>query len=205
MPMSDKEQIDLVKSWWKEYGYYILFTIALVLLVNFGWRYFHNYRQHNLEYTSASYLKMLEYYDQKKVDEYQAIAKQLINSHKSSVYASLAALLLAKDDISAGNYQEASAQFNFVIKKSPAKNLRQLARLRLARVLIETKKYADALQLLQKVDDKGYKAAIEEARGDALFKLGRLDEARVSYQQAKDLRAGNELQPPLLKAKLQQL
>ena len=60
-----------------------------------------------------------------------------------------------------------------------------MARQRLAQVLAAQGKAEDALKLLEGDSDKAFLASREELKGDLLVQLGRTDDARTAYEQAK--------------------
>lgn len=204
MPMSDAEQIQLVKNWWQRYSYYILLLVIVFLLTGFGWRYWQRYQSVNLERSSSLYMKMVEALELQKSDEVKLFGENLIKDHKHSVYASLGALILAKDAVQVGDLKSAAERLKFVIKKSPSKKLRQLARIRQARVLIAMKKPQEALALLKSVDDEGALLQTKEAMGDALV-ASDVDGALKAYREADriDQQQKRSL-APLLKIKMQQ-
>ena len=59
-------------------------------------------------------------------------------------------------------------------------------RLRLAGVLLDDKKFAEALKLLEQVKEEGFEAMVADLRGDVFAAEGRRDEARAAYQIAVD-------------------
>jgi predicted negative regulator of RcsB-dependent stress response len=59
-----------------------------------------------------------------------------------------------------------------------------LARLRLAGLLMEQKKYDEALKQLEGATAKEFAALVADRRGDAFKALDKLDEARAAYTQA---------------------
>jgi predicted negative regulator of RcsB-dependent stress response len=62
--------------------------------------------------------------------------------------------------------------------------VRDVARLRLARVLISQNKAGDALKLLEEPLPASFGGLVEEARGDAYAALGKTEEARSAYDRA---------------------
>lgn len=204
MPMSDKEQIQIVKSWWKEYGYYILFSMLIFIVAKFGWDRFQQYKHLHMEQASVIYTQMLDTIDQKKLEESKLFGERLIKNYSNSTYASFAALMLAKDAVQAGNLKLAQEKLQFVVKKSPSDILRQLALIREARVLIAMGKPNEAINLLTSSDNKNYMAEVSETFGDALLALGKTDEAEKAYRKAKHINADKVPQSPLLKMKMQQ-
>jgi len=203
MPMSTLDEVQMVKSWMREYGYYILFSIVVFLAANFGWRYWQQYKYTRTENASIIYGQMLEASSQKKDAESKLFGEKLIKSYAKSIQASLAALVLAKNYVDADDLKSAQDKLQFVIKKSPSKEIRDLARVRLGRVLIARKEPQKAIDLLaSSKDDSAYAVLINEVRGDALLKLGKNTEAEKAYRRAKIL--DEDASSPLLKMKLQQ-
>jgi len=64
--------------------------------------------------------------------------------------------------------------------------LRDIARLRLAAVLLDEGKHADALARLNAAPVASLKARFEDLRGDVLAASGKPAEARAAYQAALD-------------------
>ena len=205
MPMSNVDELQMVKSWMKEYGYYILFSIIVFLLASFSWRYWQQYKYNKLEHTTMLYSQMLDAANQKKNEQMKLFGEKLVNDYAKSIYASLAALMLAKYHVESDYLKSAEEKLQFVIKNSPSKELRDLARVRMARVLIAMGTPQRALDLLTVKKDQGFYAAeIFEVRGDALLKLGRTTEALEAFRNARLTSQDLELTSPLLKMKIQQ-
>lgn len=203
MPTSDKEQIQMVKDWWKQYGTTILVAVLVFAVINFGWRHWQQYKHHRIDRNSTDYMQMLVAFDQQKKDEAKLYAKRLMQDDSKSAYASLAALMQAKVAVQAGDLKLAQEQLQFVIKKSSDNTLCQLARIRSARIFLATKQPQEALKLLATVNDDAYKAEINEISGDALLALGKALEAKQAYQKAKD-GIIKDAKSPLLQLKMQQ-
>jgi tetratricopeptide (TPR) repeat protein len=62
--------------------------------------------------------------------------------------------------------------------------LKQIARLRLAEILLDEKQYDEALRVLDAKHDQPFAGIYADTRGDVLAAAGRLDEARNEYQTA---------------------
>lgn len=203
MPMSDKEEVQMVKAWWKEYGYYILFTVLFVLIAKFGWHRYQQYQNVRLEQASSIYMQTLDLLAQKKNDEVKLFGEKLIKDYSRSVYASLAAFILAKIAVEANDLKLADERLQFIVKKSSSKKLRQIARIRDARVLVAMKKSQEAIDLLASIDDKSYLSEINEVLGDAWLNAGKANEAEESYRKAITLDESKKTPSPLLKMKMQ--
>jgi predicted negative regulator of RcsB-dependent stress response len=99
----------------------------------------------------------------------------------------------------------AAAHLRFAMENADAPGNKQVAALRLARVLLAQEKPKEAQQILDGVAAEGFQADFEETRGDVALALGDRVAARNAYQKAV---AGYEGQPAklgLVKMKLDDL
>jgi predicted negative regulator of RcsB-dependent stress response len=200
MHASDQEQIQMLKDFWKQYGTTILAALLTFAVVNFGWRYWHNYTYVRMERASVIYTQMLNANNLQKPDEVQLFGKRLEESYASTSYASLAAMTLAKEAVKQGKLDNAYNQLEWVIKHGHDASLRQIARIRAARILIEQKQGQAALDLLAKIDAEAFMVSINEARGDAYTVLGKTSDAKKAYAEATKSEK-SDLSAPLLKMK----
>jgi len=113
--------------------------------------------------------------------------------------------MLARDAILKKNYPEAEKQFNWVIDNSKINSIRQIARIRLARVFIAEKKPKDAVNELQTVEDKSFDGLTDEVRGDAYLAMNNTEMARQSYQHALAELPNADVIRPLLRMKYDNL
>jgi predicted negative regulator of RcsB-dependent stress response len=113
--------------------------------------------------------------------------------------------LLARESVSKNNYPAAETHLNWVVDTAHDAALRQMARIRLARVLLADNKSKEALKILNTVDDPIYLPLIEDVKGDIFVSQGNAAQAKVSYAEA--LQNAPELVSiyPLLQMKLDNL
>jgi predicted negative regulator of RcsB-dependent stress response len=109
---------------------------------------------------------------------------QLADKFAGTGYAPRAALLVAAQLFGNGDLAGAKAQLMWVIDKSSEDELKQVARLRLAEVLLDEKQYDEALRVLDAKHDQPFAAIYADTRGDVLAAAGRMEEARSEYQTA---------------------
>ncbi|MGB8598356.1 MAG: tetratricopeptide repeat protein, partial [Burkholderiales bacterium] len=102
----------------------------------------------------------------------------------ASAYAARAALVSAKASFEAKDTDAATTQLKWVAEKSDDAAFRNLARLRLAGVLLDQKKYDDALKLLDEVKDEASIPRVQDLRGDIFAAQAKLPEARAAYRAA---------------------
>jgi predicted negative regulator of RcsB-dependent stress response len=89
-----------------------------------------------------------------------------------------------------GELKSAKAQLQWVLERASAEDLRNLARLRLAALLLDERAYDEALALLEEKPLDAYAALYAALRGDVLVAKDRPAEARAAYQLALEKASG---------------
>ena len=96
----------------------------------------------------------------------------------------MAALAAAKASFTSGEMEEARKYLQWTIDKARDDEMRDVARLRLAGIQLDEKKYDEALKLLAAKPTDAYAALYADLRGDVLAAQGKPAEARAAYQVA---------------------
>lgn len=202
---SEAEQIEQLKKWWREYGTSLIVGILLALVLSFGWRYWHDKQQQRLELASANYEQLLNNVVNENAIGVQTQAFYIMEHFAHTPYAQLAALQLARQQVYLQDYPAAETQLRWVMQKGSDRALRQIARLRLARLLAAENKSTEALAMLDKIDDKSYLPAIDEVKGDILSSIGKYKDAGQAYQDALKVFPAFGTMQPLLQMKIANL
>jgi predicted negative regulator of RcsB-dependent stress response len=203
--LTEQEQIELLKNWIKQYSLVILAGVVLAMLAISGWRYWQQRQNKILTHASAIYNEMLTMRSQNNVAATLTQAKKLLSRYPQTTYAQLAALMLTKNASFTKDYPEAEKHLNLVITGSNISSLRQIARLRLAKIFIAQNKAEDALQQLKTVDDKRFIGLIDEVRGDAYLAMQNTHNARQAYQKALEELPDADVLSPVLRMKYDNL
>lgn len=182
--LEEQEQLAAIKSWWSQYGKLVMVTVVAALLVVGGIRGWYYYR--NTQAVSALTLfdqmqRAERASDQKKVRD---IAAQIVDKYASTQYATLASLAAAKSNFDTGDLPAAKTQLQWVIDNGKEAEARDVARLRLARVLLDEKNPAEALKLLETKHGDSFAGLYADVKGDALLAGGKRAEAHAAYQVA---------------------
>jgi predicted negative regulator of RcsB-dependent stress response len=203
--LTEQEQIDLLKSWVKQYSLVILAGVLIAVVAITGWRYWQQRQNKILVHASAVYDEMLTMRAQNDSTTTLVQAQKLFSHYPHTAYGQMAAFMLARDAIIKKDYPEAEKRFNWVIDNSKISSVRQIARIRLARVFIAEQKPQAAIKELQTVEDKSFDGMTDEARGDAYLALNNTTMARQSYQQALAELPNADVVRPLLRMKYDNL
>lgn len=203
--LTEQEQVELLKNWIKQYSLVIIAGVALAAIAIFGWRYWQARQTNILFHASAIYDEMLTMRAQNNATGTQVQAEKLFSHYSKTTYGQMAAFMLARNAVAAKNYPEAEKHLNWIISHSSIASLRQIARIRLARVLIAENKAADGIKVLEKVDDKSFNGLTEEVKGDAWLTMNNISKARDAYKNALSELPNAETIRPLLQMKYDNL
>jgi predicted negative regulator of RcsB-dependent stress response len=203
--LQEQEQLDELKAWWKEYGnLVILATVAGALTVAafHGWRYY----RHTQALAAVALYEQLDQAarsgDRKKVRE---IAGRITEQHGSTPYGAFAALSAARASFEDGDLADAKSRLAWVADHAREQAIRDVARMRLAGVLLDEKNYAEALKLVEAKPIDAMTGLYADLRGDILLAQGNRTEARNAYQLALDRSEAGSAYRATLQLKLDSL
>lgn len=169
---SEAEQYERAKAWTKMNGPWIVAGVAIGALLLGGWRWYQDRRNTQAETASARYDEMVTALNRGDRARGLTIADDINREYSWTPYATLATLMAARIHVDANELDKAAAGLKSVMDTATDKEMRMIARLRLARVQSAQAKYDDALATL-KVDDPGeFSTRLADARGDVLLAKG---------------------------------
>lgn len=186
LDLEEQEQLSAIKSWWSQYGRLVIVTVTGSLLAIGGirgWYYYQNSQSAAAVALFAQQQAAERASDHKRVRD---IAAEITDRYGSTPYATLAALSAAKSDFDTGDLASAKTRLQWVIDKAKEEEARDVARLRLARILHDEKKVDEALKLLEAKHADSFAGLYADLKGDLLFTQGKREEARAAYQLALD-------------------
>src|SRR5690606_17562934 len=172
---TDEEQVELIKSWWKENGKTLLLSVIVVLGGWFGWNSWQTSQQQKAEAASELYSQLVDAVAQQTEEQKAsaaALATELKTTYAGTAYADFGALFLARFAADAGDFAAGAAELQAVVNSSKADAVKSTAEARLAQVLIQQEKFDEALALVSTVPDPAYTVQFEDAKGDALYRKG---------------------------------
>ncbi len=112
------------------------------------------------------------------------VSGQLMDKFGGTAYGPMAALASAKANFDAGDTGAAAVQLRWAIEHAKDEGIAATARLRLAAVLLDEKKYDDALKLLGAGHPEAYTGLFEDQKGDIYVAQGKTADARAAYKAA---------------------
>lgn len=184
LDLQEQEQLAELKAWWDKRGNLVLSTLIIVFLAIAaynGWRYY----QRSQSLAAGAVFEQLQAAaltgDKAKTKD---AAGTLLANYGGSSYAPLGALIAAKTFFEGGESQTAKAQLQWVIDNSRDDELKHIARVRLAGILLDEKQLDEGLKLLDTAHPAHFDALYADRRGDLLLAKGNVQEARGAWQEA---------------------
>ncbi len=182
---TEEQQVEAIKQWWKENSAMIVTGISVGVASIFGWQYYQDQSIKHTEQASIIYETVATNVQSSgTINDQQTRVNTLAAEYKDTPYASLSALLLAKQHLAAGEPVKAQTQLQWVIDNARQDELRYLAKIRLARVLLTNAQVDQALLLLNETYPESFRSIALELKGDALVTQGNKALAHQAYKEA---------------------
>lgn len=185
--LEEQEQLDELKTWWKQYGTLVTGILLVVALAAAGWQGWNWWQRDQASKASGLYFAVQRAAAEGDVKRTREIAAEVIEKFPDTGYAGLAALVSAKLQVDKREAKNAKAQLQWAAEHAKDGALRDLARLRLAIVLADEKSYDAALQQLSVDPGESLKPRFAELKGDMLAAQGKQTEAAAAYTAALSL------------------
>src|SRR6266545_337220 len=131
--LEEQEQLEAFKAWWKDHGGAIILGATLVLAAIGAWNAWTWYQRSQAAVLYDTLQKAARANDLKTTRE---TAGAILENFPRSAYAPLAALVSAKVQFQAGDLKTARAQLHWVVEHARSDEIRSIAALRLASVLL---------------------------------------------------------------------
>ena len=182
--LEEQEKLAELQVWWKQHGTLIVMTIALGLIMVAAIRGWDAYKSSQASKAGAVYAEVLKAAEQKDARKVTDLSNLVREDYPRTAHASLAAFVAAKFHVEQGDRKAAQTELEWVVGNGRDEQLKAIARVRLAQVLLDEQGYDEALKLLDAEHPPAFEAQFAETRGDVYAVQGKAAEARAAYQAA---------------------
>jgi predicted negative regulator of RcsB-dependent stress response len=186
LDLEEQEQLDQLKHFWNQYGNLITWAVIVVLGAFAAWNGWNWWQRDQAVKAGALYDEVDKAAQAGEADRAATLFANLKDRYAGTAFAQQAGLLVAKVQVDKGQPDNARTTLGWVAEKGVEAEYQTVARLRLAAVLMDQKKYGDALQQLDGATAKPFEALVADRRGDVLLAQGRRDDAKAAYRKAWD-------------------
>jgi predicted negative regulator of RcsB-dependent stress response len=183
LDLEEQEQVDELKALWKKYGTYITRgVIAFFVLYGLfqGWGYY----QTKQSLGASELYQSIVVLDEKNTKDILQKSQKLMDDYSGTPYAGRAAILFAKASYLEGNKDKAKEKLEWATSHAKESATESIALIQLGQILVEEKKYEDALKKVNGVENEGYLGLSNDLKGDILNAMGKKEEAKKAYLEA---------------------
>ncbi len=199
---TDEETLEALKTWWKENGKSVIGGLILGVGAIVGFKQWGSYQSEKGQSASSLYQTMIESSHNKKTDEFFAAGSELILDYSSTPYASLASLVMAKKLVDEKKFDDAINKLNWLLSNSSDDGIKHIARIRLARILLNENKIEQALKLVKDERSVSFKSEYNELRGDVYAAKKEFSLAKDAYKSALAVNIRNKEKREFIEMKL---
>ena len=184
LDLQEQEQVDALKNWWKENGKYVVGVVVIAMLGFSGMQFWKNHQSQQAGEAAklfAEVMKQTQSNDPKRVND--AVAA-LVDKFGNSAYAPRAQFVAIQANLQAKDIARAKTQLQWVIDHAAETGLQDTARLKLASLLLDEKKYDEAMVQINVTHPEAFTGLYADLKGDVLSAQGKTEEARAAYKEA---------------------
>ncbi len=197
--LTEEEQVEALKSWWKDNGRSVVAGLVLGLGGVFGWQAWNQHQQSVAQQASYQFEQLSQAMAAGSAESAQKQAEKLVAERPGSIYAVFAALNQARLYLEQADPAAARIQLEWVLANTGDPSFRQIARLRLARLLLTQKELDAAASVVKQAEADSFSGEFALVRGDIAWAKRQYEEARQAYKEAL---AGNVGSAALVQMKL---
>jgi len=182
----EQESIESFKAWWAQWGNVTTWIVLIVLLALAAWNGWNFWQRRQAAEAAVLYDQVQQASAGGDKAMLTRVASDMEKRFGGTAYAQMTALTVAKALYMAGDTAGAKAQLQWAADHAKDEEFREIAKIRLASVLLDEKAYDQGLALIPQPDSGPFKGIVADGRGDLLAAAGKRDDARTAYKLALD-------------------
>lgn len=177
-----------LRSFWLSYKNCCVLVVSLVLLSFFSWALWSNYHAQQGIEAANLYALLTREQDKGHTEHLADIVHRLQTKHPQHFFSVLASFRMARFEFEHAHFEQAAQCLRWVLAHGSQPWV-DLARIRLANVLIDLHRYDEVISLVERQGTGYFAARFWMVAGDAAFMKEDWHQAALFYKKAQDLLA----------------
>jgi predicted negative regulator of RcsB-dependent stress response len=184
LDLEEQEQLDQLKAFWKRYGNLLTWLLIAALGAYAAWNGWNWYQRDQAGKSSAMFDQLDKAAAAGDVDQAKRVFADMKERYPGTAFTEQGGLMAAKVQFDKGKPDAALETLGWVAANAAEPEYRTVAKLRAAGILLDQKKYDDALKQLDGATAPDFAALVDDRRGDVLLAQGKKDDAKAAYAKA---------------------
>ncbi len=180
--IEEEQELNELKTWWKENYKSIIVIVVLAFSGVFGWRYWQDYQITKKQTLSAQYDELISSAENQSI--YNAQLERFVQENGETTYAVFALLDKAKLEVNQQNFVQAEETLKQAIVNTSDDILMSITAIRLATVQYQLQKFDEALASLNQVKGQSWDVSKLLLSGDIQLAKGNKEIAKDNFEQA---------------------
>jgi len=186
LDLQEQEQLDELKAFWNQHGNLITAVLVIVVGAYLAWLGWNAWQRDQGAKAGSMYDELDRAAQGGDADRAGRIFADMKERFPRTTFTVQGGLLAAKTAAEKGQLEAARGDLAWVAESGAESEYRSIARLRMAGILLDDKKYDEALKQLDGIESPEFAALVADRRGDVLAGAGRLEQAKAAYRAAWD-------------------
>ena len=184
LDLEEQEQLDQLKAFWKQYGNLLTWVLIALLGAYAAWNGWNYWQRDQAIKAGAMFDELQSAASVGDADRAARVFADMRSRFPDTAFTQQGGLLAAKVQFEKGQLEPARATLTWVAENASETEYRTVARLRLAGILLDEKRYDEALKQLDGTVNAEFRPLVADRRGDILLAQGKKDEAIAAYRSA---------------------
>lgn len=184
LDLEEQEQLDQLKAFWKRYGNLVTWLLIAALAAYAGWNGWTWYQRDQAEKSGAMFDQLDKAAQAGDAAQAGRVFADMKDRYPRTAFTEQGGLLAAKVQFDKGQADAALATLAWVAANAAEAEYQTIAKLRAAGILLDQKKYDEALKQLDGASAPEFVALVNDRRGDVLLAQGKKDDAKAAFTRA---------------------
>ncbi|PIE45723.1 MAG: hypothetical protein CSA44_01885 [Gammaproteobacteria bacterium] len=183
---TEEEREELVKQWISDNWLTAVIAVLIAIGIVYGFDYYKKSKANALNQMAVEVADVQKAISANQLEEATKRVSNIQQEASQTAFSSIATLSLAKRYVDEEKYQSAIEQYDWLITHADDLAMRDIAKLRKARVQANLKQNNQSVETLSSLEGKAYITEANLLKGDILLSAKQYEQAQKAYEMLKD-------------------